>query len=170
CKMQNPSWTLRYRLRLSSLYHLKRARFYDLWEKWAQAISILASTTALTQLVQGNTLMQVWATVAVAVVSTLQLVFQPANKTHLHADIAKDTRQLLARVEEAGSRATPEQEDHWRGQLMEIESTEPSALSALVAECQYQLALAVPDADRPPRPSWLRRRLMHFVDFSPETP
>lgn len=158
-----------YKLRLSALVHEKRARYYELTAKLMQAIAVLGSTAAVSQLVTEHRPVQLWASVVVAVVSTLTLVYTPSSRANVHSNLVRDYRKLLASVLVVGEHPEVENLDRWLSDSVALEAQEPRALGALVAECQYILNLSAPAGSPPiPRPTAWKRSLMHWIDFTPE--
>ena len=133
-----------------------------------QAVAVLGSATAVLQLLADNRTAQLWASATVAVVSTLLLVYTPSAKANAHSNMVRDYRKLLAAVHAAGEYPKVHDIDRWVSETVNLESQEPSAMSALVCECQYQLAISTPGAAQSiERPSWWKRILMQLIDFSP---
>ncbi len=161
--------TLIYKLRLSALYHQKRARYYELSDKVLQAVAVLGSTGAVYELLATRRDVQLWLSGGVAVVSTLLLVFAPSTKANLHSNMVKDFRRLLAAVHAAGEYPEATTIDAWMSECVSLEAQEPCSLSALVAECEFQLSVGS-GGTNVVRPAWWKRRLMHLIDFSPKAP
>ena len=125
---------LLYDLRLSCLYHQKRSRFFDAWERASQAIAVLGSTAAISQILSGNPGSQLVAAAVVAVSSTVVLVFGTNQKARVHAELARDCSRLIAEIERSGEEPSHTDLDKWRATLSTLEADEPAALSSLVIE------------------------------------
>jgi len=159
---------LQYKLQLSALYHLKRARFFDACDKCATAFAVVGSAAAIISVMQKIEGGEIAMSAAVTVVSTLALVFSFSQKARQHSDLARDFRRILGQLERVGEYPTVEQIDQLVSATVELESQEPSPMSALVADCQNQLAakhghLVV---DLP----FHQRLLKQFLDFRPVLP
>ena len=162
--------TLVYRLRLSSLYHQKRARFFEGCDRFATAFSVVGSAAAILQFIKPiapNS--ELWASAAVTLVSTTALVWAFSQKARQHSELARDFRKLLGDVESAGEYLEAEQIDRFNGSFHQLASQEPAPMSALVAECQNQLAMA--SQGKPVVVLPLHQRLLkNFIDFEPVKP
>lgn len=156
-----------YRSRLSALYHLKRERFFDTVDKFASAVTAVAATAAVGTVLKGNTTWELGLSVAVAVLSLVPLVFNPAQKARHHGQLAAEFRRLLSDCERGGERWSEEFCSAMLARALEIEAAEPAPLAALVADCQNQLALS-----RGSKPvaklRFYERWLKHWVDFRPD--
>jgi hypothetical protein len=104
-----------------------------------------------------------WSAAAVAVVSTLALVFGWSANARLHFELARDFRRLLAQLESAGEHVDSPALDGLCAQYHQLAAQEPAPMAGLVRACQNQLAPAMGGAVRPQ--PWLERVLMHVWDF-----
>ncbi len=156
--------TLIYRLRLSALYHLKRARFLDRVDQAASALTALAATSAVGSIIgQMNPGIVSSIAAATAVLALVPLVLAPARKAREHAVLAQEFRHLLADCEMAGEEWTPAQCDQFVGRSIDLEAAEPAPLTGVVADCQNQLA-AMTGGPLVRLTRW-HRLLMHWVDL-----
>ncbi len=158
-----------YRARLSSLYHLKRERFFDSLDKFTSAITAVAATAAVGAVFKATASssgLEVWISAGVAALALVPLVFNPAQKARHHALLAMEFRRLLADCEHAGEHWEEARCNQMTGRALEIEAAEPAPLAALVADCQNQLALA--EGGSPPaRLRWHETMLKNWVDLRP---
>lgn len=162
-------WGERYKivwnLRLSTLYHQKRERFFDKWDRGIKAFAVIGGAAAVSQLI-ANPNAKLWIAAAVSVVSTVSLVFGLSQLARRHADFARDYCKLLAKVEEAGAYPGTAALDKFRSELLALEATEPATLSALVRHCENLLSLQTGDKDGVITLSRTQYLLMHCWDFS----
>ncbi len=154
-----------YKARMSSLYHGKRERFLDLCDKLGKAIAVIGSSAALWKI--ANPVVLAWVLVPVASWSALSLVFSLADRAKRHAELGRQWRELASRIESRGERDFTEADTNaWTSEAMNLESSEPPTLGALVAECQNEIAIA----DGEPKsvhPLGWRFFLMHIFDLPP---
>lgn len=130
-----------YRLRVSILYHLKRERFFDGIHKLITIFTAISATAAVGVLLKKQEDVDIVVAAITAVLSLLPLVYAPAERARHHAASASAFRRLLIECEAAGEYWTLSQCDSFQSRIVEQEATEPAVLSALVADCQNQLAV-----------------------------
>ncbi len=155
-----------YRLRLSIRYHQRRARFFDLWEKWIKVLVTLAGTSAFAALAfeTVNTNIAKWIAALIAVMGVVNLVFAFSEKARTHANLVRRYSELEA---ELAATHTPK-----KGHLADInrrirliEADEPPTLGALVVLCQNEIALQEGHESSITPLRWYQRVLAHFVDL-----
>jgi hypothetical protein len=158
-----------YRIRLSVLYHLKRERFFDRFDKSMSVLTAVAATAAVGVLLQPTSTTgprwDLYTAALTAIASVLQLVIGPSLLARRHGQAASDFRRLLAACEAAGERWSEAVCDKFASQVIELEASEPAPLSALMADCQNQLSIASGDTGSQLRLTWYERLFMHFLDF-----
>lgn len=155
-----------YRAELSVLYHRKRERFFAFWDRAVSAVAIVGGSAAFAGL-GGPDLVRV-AAAAVAVTSTVGLVYGLAERARRHGDLAQQFLGLEASILRAGERDfTEAQTAQWEADARLIEASELPALGLLVVACQNELASAhgQPGSIRP-LSRW-QRLAMHFADYRP---
>jgi hypothetical protein len=131
------------RVRLSILYHLKRERFFDLWDKTASIATTLAASAAVAVLLKrAGDAPEAWAAGLTAALSLIPLVVNPAEKARKHGLLAGEFRRLLSECDGAGERWSEAQCDRFTARLLELEAPEPAPLNVLVIDCQNQLNVA----------------------------
>ena len=158
------TWDLLWRVRLSALYHLKRERFLDGVDKAAKLVSALGGAAAFSQ-VKNTGDIGFWITGFITVVATLSLVYGPSAKARKHAELARDFKRLEAEVVGTGRSITEAQICKFEAQYLSIESSEPTALGALVTQCHNELAEAFGKRDDiSPLPFW-HRLLKNWIDI-----
>lgn len=155
-----------YRAQLSVLYHRKRERFFAFWDRAVTAVAIVGGSAAFAGL--GGPDLVRWAAAAVAVTSTVGLVYGLAERARRHSDLARQFLDLEASMLRAGERDfTEAQTAQWEAESRLIEANELPALGLLVRACQNELAQARGEPGHiHPLTSW-QRLAMHFVDDRP---
>ncbi len=155
------------RLRLSVLYHAKRARFLDMTDKGLLTFTAISATSAAVSLLQSyqNPTVTTWLGVVTAAASILPVVFAPAQAARLHSDLAKSFRQLLAECELKGEYWEMEDCNRFMSRLIEIEIEESAPLGALLADCHNHVAMASGDRSNLIRLSWWHRVFMQVWSF-----
>lgn len=162
-------WTRRhstiYRIELSSCYHRKRERFFDVADKLTKAFAIIGGSVAFANVANKCTL--VIAGITVAVTSTLALVFGFADKAKRHSELARNFHELEAEIVRRGERSFTEEDlNMWDERVRLLEASEPAALNALVVVCQNEIAVAQGQKEKIiPLPSYVRV-LAHFLPLS----
>jgi len=156
-----------YRCRLSSLYHQKRERFFDILDKTSAALITVAATSAVGAILKGNASWELGIAASTAVLSMIPLVVSPALKARHHAILAAEFRRLLAECEHEGERWDELLCSKMAGRTVEIEAAERAPLAGVVADCQNQLAIS-----RGEKPvailRWYHQLLKHWVDMRPD--
>lgn len=162
----NERWGFMYRLRVSALYHQRRERFFDNWDKVAKAVAVIGGAAAVSQLISDPTT-KLWAAAAVSVLSTISLVFGFSQKARRHSELARDFMRLLARIEEAGPYPPAEKMDKFAAEFASLEASEPASMSALVRHCENLFYMS---SGQPGKPlTWWKRLFMHYWDFALDT-
>ena len=129
------------RAQLSVLYHLKRERAFDLADRFSKAVAVIGGSAAFATV--GGPLTVRIAAATIAVTSALSLVFGFSERGRKHSELAQKFCLLEAAITQKGEHDFSESDvDHWCAEALRIEATEPPALSALVAICQNELAMA----------------------------
>lgn len=153
------------RIALSVLYHQKRERFFDVWDKLTKGVAIVGGSAALAR-VAGDTGLMVAASL-ITVTSTAALVLGFADRNKRHAELARNFRVLEAEIVERGEREYTERDlARWEAKQRTIETSEPPALGILVVLCQNELATAAGHPGNVKSIPWYKRLLAHYWDFS----
>ena len=162
----NKRHSILYRIELSILYHQKRERFFDVWEKSAKAVAIIGGSAALANLAGSVGIKAIAALITVT--STIALVFGLSDRSKRHAELARNFRQLEAEIIQCGEREFSESDiNTWESKERELETAEPPALSDLVKLCQNEIAIASGHTEMVVPIPMGRRLLAHFISFSP---
>lgn len=158
-----------YRLEMSAIYHARRERFLMACERACQAVAALSATAAFLPLMSASGQQPgLVLPIITAIASVLPLVYGFSAASHRHAQAAADYRRALADGHKGGEEW---REDHlvkMKADLSEIEANEPAAYTALVVDCQNQMAVAARQSERVVPLKWYQRLLMHVVDFHVE--
>lgn len=153
------------RIAIAVLYHQKRERFFEVWDKSTKGIAIAGGSAALAK-VAGDSGLVVVASL-ITVTSTAALVFGFSDRSKRHAELARNFRTLEAEIVEAGERDFSEKDlSRWEAKQRMIETSEPPALGVLVVVCQNELAIAAGHRDRVVPIPWYKRIFAHYWDFS----
>jgi hypothetical protein len=122
-----------YRIEISILYHRKRERFLDCWDRAGKVLVVLAVAVSLVR-------PSLWAAPLV-VPALCSLVFSWSARASKHAHLAQ---QFLALHADAVGEYDPDEAmiANWDAQIRRIEIQEPSPLNVFVEESQNQLAIA----------------------------
>lgn len=155
---------LLFRVRLSTLYHQKRERFFELLDKCVKAVSVIGGSAALSRLTTPNVLLAIAATITAT--STLALVFSFSERSKRHAELARTFRNLEGEIVAAGERDYKESDlSEWTAKERSLESSEPPALGMLVVACHNELSVALGHRDRVVSIPFVKRLTMNFVDW-----
>lgn len=129
-----------YRCNLSALYNRKRERFFVLCDRWAKFCALIAGGAAFSTFLS-TVDQKAMAGVIVSAVTLPSLLFNWTERARLHAELANKYLKLRADISRVGSREfSRENINDWRAELYLIEQTEPSILSAVLAECHNHIA------------------------------
>lgn len=154
-----------YRIELSSCYHRKRERFFDIVDKFIKAIAIIGGSVAFANVSDDSTLKI--AGITVAVTSTLALVFGFADQSKRHSELARNFHQLEAEIVRHGERSFTEEDlNLWDERIQLLEASEPPTLDALVVICQNEIAIAQGQKDKVVTLPPFVRALAHFLPLS----
>jgi hypothetical protein len=159
---------LLWRVRLSSLYHLKRERFLDGIDRAAKATSALGGAAAFSQ-IRSDPGLGLLITGFISVVSSLSLVYGPSTKARKHADLARDFKLLESEITaEVG--LTAQQIAKFNSRYQRLEASEPASLGALVTQCHNELSMALGQRSHiTPLPLW-QRLFKNWVDIDQTLP
>lgn len=163
-KTKDAQWDLLWRVRLSGLYHLKRERFLDGVEKAAKAVSALGGAAAFSQ-IKSDPGIGLWATALITVVSTASLVYGPSAKARKHSDLARDLKRLESDIVGAGASLTMAEITKFDARYLNIESSEPAALGALVTQCHNELSVSIGERKHVTPLPLIQRAFKNWFDF-----
>lgn len=129
-----------YRCDVSALYNRKRERFFTLCDRWSKVLSLIASGAAFSSFLEEPE-QKAMAAVVVSAVTLPSLLFAWSDKARLHGELAQKYLALRAEISRVGKRDFTEKDiDNWDAEISIIEQTEPSILSAVLAECSNHIA------------------------------
>lgn len=155
-----------YKIRLSTLYHRKRERFFDIVDKAVSGLVLTTATAAVTSLFQGVAGAEKSLAAITACLSLIPVVLTPAQKARHHNQLSQRYCQLLATCTQAGEDWTEAQCNQFSAQLIEISASEPTPLTALVADCQNELAISYNEGPAATL-KWHHHLLKHLLDVRP---
>ena len=180
--IDDANWTdrhnLLWRCELSALYHDKRERHLDGWDRLSKLISVLGGAAAFSFIriaapTSGGASSLDWAAISAVVIaftSGLSLVYQYSTRARRHAELARDFKKLLGDIERVDTMVVDaSQLGIWKSQLRSLESGEPASLNALVTHCHNELSVAHGHEDHVTPLPWIQRWLMNYLDFSQHT-
>ncbi|WP_069706139.1 hypothetical protein [Burkholderia seminalis] len=154
-----------YGAEMSALYHQKRERFFELWDKLTKAFSLLGGSAALFKASDAGTV----AVIAVIITagSALSLVFGFSERARRHAELSREFKSLIADVHDVGQFSFTEKDiDRWSAAKCRIDVKEPPALGVLVQICQNEISIAQGQPDKVVQIGFFKRCLANFVDLS----
>ena len=97
-------WKLRhdvvYRAELSSLYHQKRERFFELLDKSTKAVSVFGGSAALLNASSAPVI--VYLAAIITFFSVISLVFGFSEKARRHSELKRRYRILIAEIMACG--------------------------------------------------------------------
>lgn len=168
----NHQWEKRHeileRIEITIRYHQKRERFFEVSDKWVKAFAIVGSTVAFANLA-GDGLVRRTAAAAIAITTTLSLVFGFTERTKKHAELARKFRELEARIRGRGETQFGETElASWEQEERMLEASEPPALNTLVVICQNEIFVAAGKLDRVVPIPWYKRVVSQFLSLEPK--
>lgn len=153
------------RIAISVLYHQKRERFFEAWDKLTKGVAIIGGSAALAR-IAGDTGLAI-AAALITVTSTAGLVLGFADRSKRHAELARNFRTLEAEIVEYGERDYKEKDlSRWDAKVRLIETSEPPALGLLVVLCQNEIAIAAGHKKNVVLVPWYKRVFAHYWDFS----
>lgn len=155
---------VKFRAELSALYHQKRERFFELFDKLSKVANLFAGSAALWKVAEAKSLAAV--AVIMSVSSALALVFSWSERARRHSELARSYRDVLTKIAAEGEESLdPKTINAWASELCAIEAKEPPSLAALAVACHNELAIARnQDSEYHPQ-KFLVRCFMHFFDL-----
>lgn len=130
-----------YRVELSVLYHQKREKFFDVFDKFAKIMSVLGGAVVIARVLSPDQLTGVAALSTVS--SAVSLVFGLSDKAKRHSELAKNFRRLEADIHSKGVTTFTDLDiASWNAKIRELEAGEPAPLATLTMLCQNKLAIA----------------------------
>ena len=161
---------LMYEIELSMLYHRKRERVFELCDRGAKAIAVIAGSAVFARVIGDYALP--WFAAAVALTSALSLVFALSERARRHAEFAIQFGELGAEFARKGTASyTDDDLSVCDSKIRLLEAKEPASLGALVRICQNEIAIAQGASDYVTPVPLHQRMLAHIWDFpSPKRP
>ena len=161
---------LLYEIELSVLYHRKRERVFDTADRGGKAVAVIVGSAVFANVVGLPTLP--WFAAAVALTSTLSLVFAFSERGRRHAEFAIAFAEIGASLAAKGRTTFTDNDlNVCDSKIRLLEAKEPASLGALVRICQNEIAVSQGHPDYVTPIPWYQRMLAHFWDFpSPARP
>ena len=85
---------LLFRVRLSSLYHRKRERFFDLLDRWFKFATVVLGAASIARVLDLNPISRDVILAVITMCGALSLVFSFSERARRHSDFAKDYGSL----------------------------------------------------------------------------
>lgn len=153
-----------YKAELSTLYHQKRERFFDIADKMAKAISVIGGSVSFGQVIANQSILK-WILAAITISSAFSLVMSFSDKSRRHSELARNFKMLQSTILAVGERDfTEEQLTEWYAKAVSLEASEPPSLGSLVILCQNEIARAQGHSELIKSLSLWRRMTAHFLD------
>lgn len=151
---------IRFNALRNALYHTGRRRTFERWNRWFNFAVVVLGTASFGQLLVsiGQPTWQIYIGGAVALVGTLQLVFDFGGQARTHQSLQRDYYNILAETEES-SDCSEDECRKWEGKMVRIAGDEPPVFRALDARA-YNDALDAMEWSRGER---LRIPLIHRI-------
>lgn len=167
-RMDDALWERRHRLmyqaKLSAMYHQRRERRYDFWDRATKAVAAIGGLAAVTSLLSRGQIELVAA--SIAIVAVLSMVFDFSGRVRLHADYANRFRELQAELVSCGDDLRDPQCARLEAELVKAEKGEPRPLSGLVLLCQNDIAIAEGQPEKVQKLARWRRPFVHLFDMN----
>lgn len=163
----NERHALLYSVQMNRLYHHKRERFFSLLDRSGKALALISGTAAASPLLPSPEAKAV-AGAIVAAVTLPGLVFAWADKARLHAEISAEYVRLESDIVAAGM-ITCADIARFQSRSIDLGVKEPPGLSALLRQCQNEMAIAQNQTDKVYPLRWYERWLVNLFDFPRET-
>lgn len=130
-------------VRRSIRYHNRRRSFYDRFNSFVNAMSLIMGSATVYGVLQENVhLLAIVAPALVTVFSSINLVIGSSHQARVHHDLCKRFIYLEKKI--SGCIAPSEEKlAEWISERLEIESEEPPVLHVLNCICHNELARAM---------------------------
>jgi hypothetical protein len=152
-------------LRLCSLYHQERRRFFERWNDLTAFLGVLLGSGTAISLLQSSPRLAVSIAFAMTVVQALNLVIGFSRRAWMHGDLYRSFIDL--EIDWVKSTASPETLADLTVCRREVEKQEPAPMPYLVRRCHIELMRREghpPDQWPPKLRAWQRA----FAQFLPE--
>ncbi|OJB44739.1 hypothetical protein [Burkholderia ubonensis] len=167
-EIKDDQWARRhailYNAEMSALYHQKRERFFELWDKLTKAAALLGGSAALYKISDPHVVGIV--AVVITAASALSLVFSFSERARRHSELSKEFKSLVADMLKVGPFDFNDANlNSWDEARYRLESKEPPALSLLVQLCQNEIAVAQNQPNKVVPVGFVKRIVANFVDL-----
>lgn len=149
------------KVKVTSRYHRRRQRFFDLLDKVTKALTMLLGGSLF-----GPAVAQYlpWIASAIASLSLLNLVFGYSDRKQVHKELGETAFLLAAKIEESPlSSLSDALAGQWAAELERLNAKEPPPLKTLVIICEHEQATAEGHPNHVTRPNWLSRLIADFI-------
>lgn len=131
--MNDKRENLRFNILRNALYHTARRKWLERTNRVFSFVIVALGATAMSDVLARWQIEAIWTGAAIALIGTLQLVFDFGRSARDHQALQRDYYHLLAEIEE-----TPDADEatcaQWYGTMVRITGDEPPTLRALDAK------------------------------------
>lgn len=151
------------RIRLSSLYHLERRRFFEDWNRVTQFLSVVLGSGACVALVNETSKgAAIWLTFAVTVLSAANLVVGFGRRSWDHARLHDQFVDLES--EQRRAECTKGSLNDITERKRNLDKAEPAPMPYLVTRCQIDLMRADGyESNEWPKLHWFKRMAANYL-------
>lgn len=131
--MEKDKDNIRFNVVRNALYHTSRRRTFEFFGRLFNFLIIILGAGSMAKLGAEFEINLVYSGAAIALIGTLQLVFDFAGRGHEHRMLQREYTKLLADIE----RSTTDSHKAcaaWAGRMIEIAADEPPVLRAIDAK------------------------------------
>ncbi len=154
---------LLYQIQMTRLYHQKRERFFALLDRWSKALALISGTAVFSSLLSSPEAKSI-AGLLVSLVTLPSLVFSWSDKSRLHNELASEYARIEADILKEGILEW-KSIHQFRAQVTTIGTKEPHSLSALIRQCQNELALAANQPEKVFPLTFREKFFIHLFDM-----
>ncbi len=168
--VSNERHKLLFSVRRSIRYHARRRMFFDSLYKWSQALSLISgSATVAIVLSKEFGTAAAWFAAAVAVFSSINLVFGFAGSARLHNDLVQKFSDLEKRMI-LDKNPSMDSLNAFTIERLDIEACEPPPLKVLDVICHNELCRAMGAGEETmAKIGFWQRLFSQFFDFREHT-
>ena len=163
--LDDRTYDLLFGIRRSVRYHMRRRRFYEVWNTITVATAVVGGSSAVAaffaQLPAGGQWTPIILSGIVAIIGAIDLAVGTGRRADLHGDLARQFISLEQRFAHGRNLEDVEHEEIVKARL-QIEASEPPVMRLLDALCHFELLRSLGDAGQHPQISWIRRILANW--------
>ncbi|MCA8880357.1 MAG: hypothetical protein KDA73_10485 [Rhodobacteraceae bacterium] len=124
---------IRFNALRNALYHTARRRWFERLNRFFNFLVVVLGATAVGDFLAAASYGQAYLGLAVAIIGSLQLVFDFGGNARVHQTLQREYYYLLADIE---AKIDPSDDElaNWQGRMVRITADEPPMLKALDAK------------------------------------